>query len=404
MGWPEQTADFERYYPTDTLVTGYDIIFFWVARMAFQARYFTKKAPFKDVLIHGLIRDENGLKMSKSLGNGVDPMDVIEEHGVDALRYFLTTNSTPGQDMRYMPDKVDASWNFINKIWNASRFVQMHTEGKQFDLKKAKLSQVDRHIINKFNHVIAEISKNMDRYDFALVGSTLTKFVWDDFCSWYIELSKSGLQSEDEDVVYASKATLYTMLKNIVIMLHPFMPFVTEEIYQSLINEQDSIMLESWPTAIDIDTEGLGQVDLLITAITGIRETRVTYDAKPSKALNVHLDITAAGVESLSPMVQTMLESMAKVSLVDVIDDSLQVPINGGTLHFIHDELVDKAALAEKLEKEKVKLEGEIKRCTSMLSNERFTSKAPAEKVQEEQDKLAEYKRQLDIVLGQLNQ
>ena len=209
--------------------------------------------------------------MSKSLGNGIDPMDVIEEHGVDALRYFLTTNSTPGQDMRYMPDKVEASWNFINKIWNASRFVQMHTNGEQFDLSKAKLSQVDRHILHKFNLVLEDITKNMDRYDFALVGNTLTKFVWDDFCSWYIELSKSGLQSEDADVVYASKATLYTMLKNIVIMLHPFMPFVTEEIYTSIIGEKDSIMLEDWPKTIDVAYDDLGQVDLLITAITAIR-------------------------------------------------------------------------------------------------------------------------------------
>lgn len=404
LGWPEETDDFKRYYPTSTLVTGYDIIFFWVARMAFQARYFNKNAPFKHVLIHGLIRDEKGLKMSKSLGNGVDPMDVIEEHGVDALRYFLTTNSTPGQDMRYMPDKVEASWNFINKIWNASRFVQMHTNGEQFDLSKAKLSQVDRHILHKFNLVLEDITKNMDRYDFALVGNTLTKFVWDDFCSWYIELSKSGLQSEDADVVYASKATLYTMLKNIVIMLHPFMPFVTEEIYTSIIGEKDSIMLEDWPKAIDIAYDDLGQVDLLITAITAIRETRVSYDVKPSKPLQVHLDITVDGITELSPMVAKMLSSMAKVELVDTINDSLQVPINGGTLHFIHEELVDKAALAEKLVKEKAKLEGEIKRCTSMLSNERFTSKAPAEKVAEEEAKLAEYKRQLEIVESQLNQ
>lgn len=403
LGWPEETADFKRYYPTDTLVTGYDIIFFWVARMAFQARYFNKNAPFKDVLIHGLIRDEKGQKMSKSLGNGVDPMDVIEEHGVDALRYFLTTNSTPGQDMRYMPEKVEASWNFINKIWNASRFVQMHTDGEQFDLSKAKLSQVDRHIIAKFNLVIDEISKNMDRYDFALVGNTLTKFVWDDFCSWYIELSKSGLQSEDEEVVYATKATLYTMLKNIVIMLHPFMPFVTEEIYGSLIHEQDSIMLESWPTVIAIDTTDLEQVDLMIRTITAIRETRVTYDVKPSKPLQVHFDITQETVSSLTPMVETMIESMSKVTLVDAFDESLQVPINGGTLHFIHEELVDKAALAEKLLVEKKKLEAEIKRGTQMLSNERFTSKAPAEKVAEEEAKLAEYKRQLEIVEAQLN-
>ena len=405
LGWPdEDNEDFKRYYPTDTLVTGYDIIFFWVARMAFQARYFTKKAPFKDVLIHGLIRDENGLKMSKSLGNGVDPMDVINEHGVDALRYFLTTNSTPGQDMRYIPEKVEASWNFINKIWNASRFVQMHIGDTYYDISKAKLSQVDRHIIAKFNDVLSEVSRNMDKYEYALVGNTLTRFAWDDFCSWYIELSKSGLQSDDLEVQYAAKATLHYVLKNILILLHPFMPFVTEEIYTSLPGSHDTITFEQWPSVLSIDTSDLEDVDFLIRAITAIRETRVAYDVKPSKPLTISVEDDHETVKTLSPMVSAMLESMAKVTLATLTGKTLTVPLVGGNIHFIHEELVDQEALIAKLQKDEVKLMGEIKRAEGMLSNERFISKAPQAKVDEEKAKLDEYKRQLSIVHAQLKQ
>lgn len=403
MGWPEETDDFKRYYPTNVLVTGYDIIFFWVARMAFQARYFTDAAPFKDALIHGLIRDEKGLKMSKSLGNGVDPMDVIEEHGVDALRYFLTTNSTPGQDMRYIPEKVESSWNFINKIWNAARFVHMHIDGEFYDIKKAKLTQVDRYIIHKFNETLELVNRNMDKYEYGFVGNTLTRFVWDDFCSWYIELSKSGLQSEDEEIQYAAKATLYTMLKNIVIVLHPFMPFVTEEIYQSLPNTEESINLASWPVVNTVDSSDLSQVEFMISAITQIRETRVAYDVKPSKPLEVSVLDSNNNSYEFTPMIQTMLENMAKVTITDT-QKSLTQPIKGGSVCFINEELVDKEALLASLLKSQETLKKEIARAQGMLSNERFTSKAPAEKVQEEQDKLDEYIRQLNLVEEQLNQ
>ena len=401
MGWPHETEDLARFYPTNTLVTGYDIIFFWVARMAFQARYFMKSAPFKDVLMHGLIRDEKGRKMSKSLGNGVDPMDVIEEHGVDALRYFLTTNSTPGQDMRYIPEKVEASWNFINKIWNAARFVHMHIEGEHYDIKLAKLTQVDRYIINKFNETLEYVNKNMDKYEYGIVGHALTRFVWDDFCSWYIELSKSGLQSDDVEIQYAAKATLYTMLKNIVIMLHPFMPFVTEEIYQSLPDTLESINLASWPTHLDIQNDDLEQVDFMIRAITQIRETRVSYDVKPSKPLSVSVLNADNRDYDFTPMIKTMLESMARVIITDE-SKSLTQPIQGGSISFINEELVDKEALLESLNKSKITLTKEIARAEGMLANERFIAKAPLDKVKEEQDKLAEYRRQLDLVLEQL--
>ena len=403
MGWPEETEDFKRYYPTNVMVTGYDIIFFWVARMAFQARYFTKDVPFKDVLIHGLIRDEKGRKMSKSLGNGVDPMDVIEDYGVDALRFFLTTNSTPGQDMRYVPEKVESSWNFINKIWNASRFVFMHLEGVSYDIHKANLNQVDRYIIDRFNKALKEIQMNMDKYEYANVGSALTHFIWDDFANWYIELSKTGLQSDDSSAVYATKATLQYIRKDITILISPFMPVVSEEIYLTLPNALESINLESWPAVMDIETSDLDEVSFLLNAITQVRESRVNYEVKPSKALSIQILDEHNNAYDLNQGLKDMLSSMAKVSFKDTLSDALVLPIAKGAVVLDQEELVDKEALKEKLEVEKVRLESEIKRGTNMLSNENFISKAPQAKVDEEKRKLEEYNRQLELVLQQLN-
>ncbi|MBR5289451.1 MAG: valine--tRNA ligase, partial [Erysipelotrichaceae bacterium] len=251
LGWPEETEDFKRYYSNDCLVTGYDIIPFWVNRMTFQGLHFTGKRPFKDCLIHGLIRDEQGRKMSKSLGNGIDPMDVIDQYGVDALRFFLTTNSTPGQDMRYIPAKVEAAWNFINKIWNASRFVMMNLPENfsDADVDLSHLSVTDTWILHRLNETLSHINVNMDKYEFAMVGNELERFVWDDFCSWYIELSKSTLNSEDATIKLAAQSTLYTVLKAIVKMLHPFMPFVTEELYEALCG--DVCCIAQWPTAVE---------------------------------------------------------------------------------------------------------------------------------------------------------
>ncbi|NLW15854.1 MAG: valine--tRNA ligase [Erysipelothrix sp.] len=402
MGWPEKTEDYDRYYPTNAMVTGYDIIFFWVARMAFQGRYFTDSKPFDDVLIHGLIRDETGRKMSKSLDNGVDPMDVIEEYGVDALRYFLTTNSTPGQDMRYIPEKVESSWNFINKIWNASRFVMMHISDGRYDIEEAKLSQVDRFIIDKFNKTLKLVSDNMDKYEYANVGTEVTRFVWDDFANWYIELSKTGLQSDDETEVYATKATLSYMLKNILIVLSPFMPFVTEEIYTHIPNSLESINLETWPKALDVETSDLNQVEFVINAITAIRELRVSYEVKPSKPLNAILLDSNDATFKLSNTLEAMFKSMARVSIVDAVDSSLVAPIVGGSVVLDKEEMVDKEALKVKLLAEEKRLNQEIKRAEGMLSNTNFISKAPESKVNEEKAKLEEYKRQLKLVETQL--
>ena len=244
LGWPEKTSDMDRYYPTSVLITGYDILLFWVVRMIFQGVEFTKKRPFKDVLLHGLIRDELGRKMSKSLGNGIDPIEVIDQYGADTLRHFLTTNSTPGLDLRYQVEKVEASWNFINKIWNASRFV-LHNLGEDYKfngLDLNNLSVPDRWILAKLNETVKTVSDNMDKYEFGISGNILYKFIWDDFCSWYIEMSKITLHSDDLNKVNTTKDVLYYVLNSIIILIHPLMPFVSEEIYQALHNDDTSIM------------------------------------------------------------------------------------------------------------------------------------------------------------------
>ena len=268
-------SDLERYYPNDVLVTAYDIIFFWVARMVFQGEQLMGKRPFKDCLIHGLIRDANGRKMSKSLGNGVDPMEVIDQYGADALRYYLTTNSAPGQDLRYIPEKVEASWNFINKIWNASRFVLMNIdEDMPYTDNFTTDNLADQWILARLNEVIKVVDENMDKYEFVIVGTELYKFIWDDFCSWYIELAKMTLNQEDEIKKTATQQTLVYVLNAIVKMLHPFMPFVTEEIYQALPHIEESICISSYPTIKEDfnSTKALDITGYMIEIVQGLRE------------------------------------------------------------------------------------------------------------------------------------
>lgn len=404
LGWPEKTDDFKRYYPNDVLITGYDIIFFWVARMAFQARYFTNDVPFRHVLIHGLVRDAQGRKMSKSLGNGVDPMDVIEKYGTDALRFFLTTNSAPGQDLRYIEEKVEAAWNFINKFWNASRFVLMNLP-EDFDESKVDLSHtgiIDQWILGKLNDVIEHVTANMEKYEFGLVGNELTTFVWDDFCSWYIELSKPGLNSEDESVRMATVSTLFVTLKAIIKLLHPFMPFVTEEIYAQLSDEPCCI--SAWPTSFEVQKVDMAQIDQLISIISTVRELRLSKSIKYAVELKGQIVVDEKNVEVPQAMA-SVIKKMVNLSIIDCVDgDSMVLPILGATLVLSSEGLVDKAAEIEKLSSEKKRLISEIERGEGMLSNPNFINKAPAVKVEGEKAKLAEYRRQLEIVEARLSQ
>ncbi len=408
LGWPEQTEDYARYYPTDTMVTGYDIIFFWVARMAFQGRYFTKDRPFRHVLIHGLIRDAQGKKMSKSAGNGIDPMQVIDEYGVDALRFFLTTNSTPGQDMRYIPEKVEAAWNFINKIWNASRFVMMNLpEGmKDEDVCLDHLSAADSWILTRLNETIGHVTENMEKYEFALVGNELYAFIWDDFCSWYVEMSKASLSSDDAEVVKAAQSTLYLMLDSIIRLLHPFMPFVTEEIYQTLHPEAETVCLAEWPHVLgNIPACDMEAMDRLISIIKKTREVKIANDLKPG----AHLDILVKDLDGnlLMPdsSLAAMLERIAKTTWKTELEGDLSVhPVKGGNIYIPSAELLDKAAETEKLRSEEKRLEGEIRRSTGILSNPGFLAKAPEAKVAAEKKKLEDYTRQFEAVRARLKE
>ena len=404
LGWPEDTDDYRRYYPTSTMVTGYDIIFFWVARMAFQGRHFTKNRPFRDVLIHGLIRDAKGRKMSKSLGNGIDPMEVIDEYGVDALRFFLTTNSTPGQDMRYIPEKVEASWNFINKIWNASRFVLLNLpdEMTMKDVDLSVLSTSDLWILNKLNLVLEHVSDNMEKYEFALVGNELYSFVWNDFCSWYIELSKASLSDADPKVVKGAQSTLLVMLNAIVRLLHPFMPFVTEEIYQMMPHDMESICIESWPKKIEnLPSSDLEGMDRLISVIQKIREVKTVNELKPSS----HLDILVRDLDgnpvNVSATEASMLERLARVSYIPSLAGELSVhPVSGGSLYIPSSQLMDIEAEKARLAAERERLEKEVERSGKILSNPGFLAKAPKAKVENEQRKMEDYRRQLEAVIA----
>ena len=407
LGWPETTNDLKRYFPNDCLVTGYDIIFFWVARMAFQTRYCMKNRPFKDVLIHGLVRDSKGRKMSKSLGNGIDPMDVIQDKGADALRFFLTTNSTPGLDLRFDDKKMDAAWNFINKIWNAARFVQMQLQDEKPVLKPENLSAVDKWILSRMNTVIDHVTMNMDRYEFAMVGNELYSFVWDDFCSWYIELSKANLYSENQNIVASTKAVLLTVLANICKLLHPFMPFVTEEIYQSLPHDKESINVETWPEKVEFDAKENEKefVDLALSIIVKVREIKQEYNMKPSNPLAISIVDEQGSVIDLSDDYKRIIDRMCHVNFETIEDeDILSRTLEKAVLRVRMGDLVDYNEEKEKLEKEIDRLQKEIKRASGMLNNPNFVSKAPQAKVDQEKAKLASYEDQLHMTQANLEE
>jgi len=391
LGWPESTPDFERYFPTDCLVTGYDIIFFWVCRMVFQSLEFTKKRPFKDCLIHGLIRDKEGRKMSKSLGNGVDPMDVIEEYGCDSLRYFLTTSSAPGQDLRYDEEKVKSTWNFINKLWNASRFVLMNIE----DLKEVELTNLNLHdkwILTKYEETIKKVNKHMDKYEFNIVGTTLYDFIWDCFCDKYIEMSKFT------NTTIATKSTLYTVLKGIIKMLHPFMPYVTEEIYQKLpFKNSESIMISDYPKydkKLIFTTE---EVDNSIEFITLFRNKKKDLNIKEFSIIN-NIDN-----QEVSSLILNMLKLNDKQNINTTYELKQTVKLNNLSIDILYNDEIDHEKELETLIKEKEKLESSIERRKKLLSNENYINKAPASVVENDRIQLEKEQLKLTEILSKLN-
>ena len=402
MGWPnEESEDFKRYFPTDVLVTGYDIIFFWVARMVFQSKHFTNRRPFKDVLIHGLVRDAEGRKMSKSLGNGVDPMDVIDKYGADSLRYFLSTGSSPGQDLRFQWDKVESTWNFANKIWNASRFVIMNLNGltlEEIDLTKNK-SVADEWILTRLNETIEEVTRHIERYDFGEAGRHLYNFIWDDFCDWYIEMSKLPLYGDDEQAKQTTRSVLVYVLDQILRMLHPFMPFITEEIWQHIPHEGESITVAKWPEVNPNYNfaQSAKEMERLVSIIRAVRNVRAEVDvalSKPIKILIKANDETV--VEELNKNEQYLKrfcnpESLTISTEIDIPEQSKTAVVTGAEIFFPLEGLIDLEEELKRLEEELKKWNSEVERVQKKLANENFVNKAPEKIVQEEREKEKDY-------------
>lgn len=409
MGWPDENSEmFKRYYPTDVLVTGYDIIFFWVSRMIFQGLEFTGERPFEDVLIHGLVRAEDGRKMSKSLGNGVDPMDVIDQYGADSLRYFLATGSSPGQDLRFSNEKVEAVWNFANKIWNASRFALMNMEGMTFDEIDlgGKKSAADAWILTRLNETIDTVTKLADKYEFGEVGRALYNFIWDDFCDWYIEMSKLPLYGEDEAAKKTTRSILAYVLDNTMRLLHPFMPFLTEEIWQNLPHEGESIVTAKWPVADPSlsDEQRSGDMKHLMDVIKAVRNIRAEVNTPISKKvallIRTHDEATQAALDGN----RDYLERFCNPEELEISRDleapgkSMTAVVTGAELFMPLEGLIDIGEELARLEKELGKWQGELKRVEGKLSNERFVSKAPESVVEEERTKQKDYQEKYDAV------
>ncbi len=405
LGWPNETELLKRYYPNDVLVTGYDIIFFWVARMIFQALEFTDESPFKECLIHGLIRDSEGRKMSKSLGNGVDPMDIKKQYGMDTLRYFLTTNSAPGMDLRFEIEKVESSWNFINKLWNISRFVLLNLGDFTIDdieIDTEELTLPDRYILARLYETIKEMDYNYDKYEFGEAAKAIHTFSWDDFASWYVEIAKLPLNSTNLKSINRTKSILSFVLLDIMKLLHPFMPFVTEEIYQNIPHLEESIMVSSWPEAIEEfnDPNAIKSFETIKSIIKSIRNIRSEYNVPHGKTISITIicnnEQTKQLLEENIDILKRFLNperleitlnyqpSDQEVSII-LVDLEIRLPLG---------DLVDINQEIERLEKELNRLESEITRGENMLSNQNFITKAPKQKVEDEKRKLAEYKEQ----------
>ncbi len=405
LGWPENTDDLKKFFPTSVLVTGYDIIFFWVARMIFSSAEHMKKEPFKHVFIHGLVRDEQGRKMSKSLGNGIDPLEIIEKYGADALRFTLVTGNAPGNDMRFSDKKVQASRNFANKIWNASRFVLMNLSITENKLPhEDELQLEDKWIISKFNNVVKEVTENLDKFELGVALSKIYDFIWDDYCDWYIELVKPRLFDTENTTRDTAQYVLTHVLSETMKMLHPFMPFITEEIWQHLPHSGESIMVSEWPkydkTKCFADDEK--NMTLIMDAIKSIRNTRTEMNVPPSRKCSV---IIVTKLENVFASGISFFEKLASAQNVTISNDSSAAPegavcviVDGASIYLPMEELVDKEKELARLEKEKKNLISEIKRVEGKLSNKGFTDKAPAAVVEAEAEKGRKYAEMLKKV------
>ncbi len=414
LGWPDKTPEYEYFYPTSVLVTGYDIIFFWVIRMVFSALEQTGKSPFKHVLIHGLVRDDQGRKMSKSLGNGIDPLEVIDKYGADALRLTLITGNAPGNDMRFYWERVENSRNFANKIWNATRFIMMNMEKADFsNVKLSDLTIADRWILSKVNTLAKEMTDNMEKFELGIAVSKVYDFIWEEFCDWYIEMVKPRLYNDEDETKAAALWTLKTVLIQALKLLHPYMPFITEEIFCNIQDEEESIMISKWPEYTDewnFEADEAA-VDTIKAAVRAIRNLRTGMNVPPSRKAKVYVVSAKEDVRYIFESSKSFFATLGYASEVHVQEDKTGIDENAVST-LIHDaavyipleELVDIDKEIERLEKEAAKLAGEIKRASGMLANPKFVDKAPAAKVEEEKAKLAKYTEMSEQVAERLAQ
>ena len=414
LGWPDKTPELDYFYPTDVLVTGYDIIFFWVIRMIFSGYEHMGRKPFGKVLFHGLVRDDQGRKMSKSLGNGIDPLEVIDKYGADALRYTLITGNAPGNDMRFYWSRVEASRNFANKVWNASRFIMMNDPDnkiKATDERPANLTDADKWILSKMNGLIKEVTDNMEKYELGIAVAKLNDFIWEEFCDWYIEMVKPRLYNDADETKTAAIWTLKTVLIDALKLLHPYMPFITEEIFCNIQDEEESIMISSWPVYDEANNFAAEEkaIETIKEAVRNIRNLRADMNVAPSRKALVYVVSASEDVKNIFNNSLGFFGTLAYASEVKVQTDKAGIPddavstvIPDAVIYIPFAELVDIDKEIERLKKEEGRLQGEIKRCNGMLNNERFTSKAPKAKIDEEKAKLVKYTQMLEQVTERL--
>ena len=414
LGWPDKTPELDYFYPTDVLVTGYDIIFFWVIRMIFSGYEHMGRKPFGKVLFHGLVRDDQGRKMSKSLGNGIDPLEVIDKYGADALRYTLITGNAPGNDMRFYWSRVEASRNFANKVWNASRFIMMNDPDnkiKATDERPANLTDADKWILSKMNGLIKEVTDNMEKYELGFAVAKLNDFIWEEFCDWYIEMVKPRLYNDADETKTAAIWTLKTVLIDALKLLHPYMPFITEEIFCNIQDEEESIMISSWPVYDETNNFAAEEkaIETIKEAVRNIRNLRADMNVAPSRKALVYVVTASEDVKNIFNNSLGFFGTLAYASEVKVQADKAGIPedavstvIPDAVIYIPFAELVDIDKEIERLKKEEGRLQGEIKRCNGMLNNERFTSKAPQAKIDEEKAKLVKYTQMLEQVTERL--
>ncbi|WP_310652200.1 valine--tRNA ligase [Lactobacillus jensenii] len=416
LGWPDENAeDFKRYFPTNALVTGYDIIFFWVSRMIFQSLHFTKQKPFDHVVLHGLIRDEQGRKMSKSLGNGIDPMDVIDKYGADALRWFLLNGTAPGQDTRFSYTKMDSAWNFINKIWNASRFVIMNlpSDAKPAHMPDvAKFDLADKWIFDRLNHTVKEVTRLFDEFQFGEAGREMYNFIWNDFCDWYIEISKVALNGDDEELKARKQENLIWILDQILRLMHPIMPFVTEKLWLSMPHEGKSISVASYPVAHAEfeNNEADNQMNFMIEVIKAVRNIRMEVNAPMSSSIDILIQLDKAADKKIlddnSEYVQNFLHPKKLEVSTEIAAPKLAktAVIPGAQIFVPLADIVDLDEELAKMEKEAKRLEGEVMRASKKLSNEGFVKNAPEAVIAKEKEKQADYESQLEAVKARMQE